>query len=216
MPRDLVTVATWPNTEEAHAAKNYLADNGIRAVLGNEQLVGNLWHLGNATGWVKLDVEEANAERARTLLRDAPARHAGPPSSDWRCANCRESVPKQFEVCWKCGAERGDATSSLDPTFQAEIDEEAPQDSEANDDFEPPEISKADDQVRRAWFASILGFIVLFPIPLLHCYSIWLLLTLEVSPQSLPPRARRRYYAAITVDLIAAVVVTILARVLFT
>jgi hypothetical protein len=64
----LVTVAEFIQPLQAHAAKNYLAENGISSFIMNEHSaylgVSNLVP-------VKLQVSSADLERARELLAEA-------------------------------------------------------------------------------------------------------------------------------------------------
>lgn len=69
MPNELVTVATYPQTVAAHAAKNFLEENGIRAFIADEY-VSALQYPAASTS-VKLQVSVADAGRARELLDSA-------------------------------------------------------------------------------------------------------------------------------------------------
>jgi hypothetical protein len=71
MPDDLVTIASYPNSAEAEVARLTLDAEGIKGWLANEGLVTNVWLLGNAVGYVKLQVATSVADRARVLLRTA-------------------------------------------------------------------------------------------------------------------------------------------------
>jgi hypothetical protein len=35
--------------------------------------------------------------------------------SSWKCARCGEEIKEQFDSCWKCGTERDDTSTLLDP-----------------------------------------------------------------------------------------------------
>lgn len=65
---DLVTVATFDNSPAAHIAKGRLAAEGIPCWLKDENLGQTDWLYNIAVGWIKLQVEPADAERARTVL----------------------------------------------------------------------------------------------------------------------------------------------------
>ena len=82
MSEPLVTVATFPNPVEAQIARNALADEGIAAYLADAETVGMLWHVGTALGGVKVQVAEADLERARRVL-EAPAERADRAVSDY-------------------------------------------------------------------------------------------------------------------------------------
>ena len=49
---------------------------------------------------------------------------AGTPGSgaNWRCPKCRETVPNMFDVCWKCGLDRGGAVAGDSVEQPIEVD----------------------------------------------------------------------------------------------
>lgn len=72
-----------------------------------------------AIGAVKLVVRREDRERAGEIVRDfggergAAAQEAAsptviPPPPPWLCIHCGEQVEEQFDVCWNCGAARGE------------------------------------------------------------------------------------------------------------
>lgn len=75
MNSSLVTVATFGNPLSANLARNLLQDEGITAFVADENTTGTVWYLSNALGWVKLQVAEVDAPRARELLKATPAEH---------------------------------------------------------------------------------------------------------------------------------------------
>ena len=64
MSDKLVTVTSFGNVVEAEIARNALEAAGVRAFLEGEATVGNMWHLGNALGGVKLQVADADVPAA--------------------------------------------------------------------------------------------------------------------------------------------------------
>lgn len=70
MSGELVTVATYNTSYEASMAKNCLQAAGVRAILADDITVGMAWHLGNALGGVKLQVQAEDAERAEQILAE--------------------------------------------------------------------------------------------------------------------------------------------------
>ena len=65
MQSELATVATFRNAFEAHAAKNLLEDQGIRAFIADENF-SNLSYSVPVTA--KVRVAQNDAERAKDLL----------------------------------------------------------------------------------------------------------------------------------------------------
>lgn len=79
---DWVTLETFWSVEEAQLALGFLEVEGIPCQLEGVAVVGNLWHLANATGGVKLQVAREEAERAAALLTAVQHHREGDPSSD--------------------------------------------------------------------------------------------------------------------------------------
>lgn len=73
MSQDFVTVQTFSNPILAHAARNRLEEEGVRAFLANEAFVSTVWYLSNAAGGIRLQVAAADAERAVALLDEEPS-----------------------------------------------------------------------------------------------------------------------------------------------
>ena len=77
MSNELVTVASFANPIEANLAKNNLEAAGVRTFLANEESVDMLWHLGNAMGWIKVQVAHDDVDVARAFLN----KHINPAAS---------------------------------------------------------------------------------------------------------------------------------------
>lgn len=65
MPSELTTVATYRSALEAHAAKNLLEENEIRAFIADENFSNLNYGLMIPT---KIQVASADVERAKELL----------------------------------------------------------------------------------------------------------------------------------------------------
>lgn len=65
MSQELATIATYPQAILAHAARNFLAEQGIRAFVADEFTAVESW-----SNYIeaKLQVACADAERAKALL----------------------------------------------------------------------------------------------------------------------------------------------------
>jgi hypothetical protein len=64
-----VTVAHYPFRPAAEAARLSLDAEGIPTFLSDAEIVDMDWLLGNALGWIKLQVPAVDAERATEILR---------------------------------------------------------------------------------------------------------------------------------------------------
>ncbi len=69
-----VTIAQYPFRTAAEAARLRLLSEGIPAFLSDAETVDMNWLLGNALGWIKLQVPSADAERAAAILRTVEQR----------------------------------------------------------------------------------------------------------------------------------------------
>ena len=107
MSKQLVTVKTFEFLPEAEAAKLHLATEGITACLSDAALVNADWFLGNAVGYIKLQVLSDQAERAAELLEGhGPER--GERSNDdraegERCLSCGAAIAPGETSCSSCG-----------------------------------------------------------------------------------------------------------------
>ena len=63
-----VTIATYIGAWEAHLARTKLESEGIFAVVLDDQIASINWFYSNAVGGVRLQVSEADAERAALIL----------------------------------------------------------------------------------------------------------------------------------------------------
>ncbi len=75
------TVAHYPFRTAAEAARLRLEAEGIPAFLSDTEVLDMNWLLGNALGWIKLQVPAADAERAAEILRPVEERRLARP---WR------------------------------------------------------------------------------------------------------------------------------------
>jgi hypothetical protein len=173
-PKELVTLATFQTPEEAYLVKNVLEEEGVRAYLSDEATVGLNWALNNALGGIKLQVAAGDVERARQVFRDRPAEGPVPVADE------PEAGDRSAQEPWLAGASV-----------------EEPEGDSAEEDEEPPTPS-GDEQAARALRAATIGLLICPP--LLHVYSLVLLIQLSLSGAQLSPSGKRRRLAAFLID----------------
>jgi hypothetical protein len=66
----LATIRTFEFEPEADLAREYLEEQGVHAFLRDAKTVAMIWILGNAIGYIKLQVPPDQAALARDLLRE--------------------------------------------------------------------------------------------------------------------------------------------------
>jgi len=93
MAERLVTVRTYSRVWEADLARAALEQEGICAVLRDEEIVRMVWHYGLAFGGVRLCVPEGEAEEATRLLGKLEGGAA-----------LEEQAQAERAVCPKCGS----------------------------------------------------------------------------------------------------------------
>jgi hypothetical protein len=164
---DLRTVATFATPTDAAIARNALEAAGVDAVIADELTLTADPLLSGAVGFIKIQVREADLERAAEVL----ANH-GPPTP----------------------AEAADYSEQLA--------------ADGSDDF--PQVSPTERLVEFAYRAAVMG-IIACP-PLLHIYSLGLLLWVAAVHGDLPPLANRRWWIAFAVDIAVLTVAGLLIR----
>src|SRR3954469_18708919 len=135
MSDDLVTLGTFHNATEAQFAINRLKEAGVPAVMADDNLVAMDFLLGNAIGWIKVQVRGADLERAEAVLAD-PA----------------EPVPEE-EIPWDDVPEAEDEQEREDVKRRIAAQRAAPAD-------EGP-ISRGERLVTMAYRLAIFGVIFL-------------------------------------------------------
>ena len=85
----MITIASFDNTEQAELLKDQLEQEGVRAFVADGAIVTLNWLYSNAVGGVKVQVNEADVERARGLLEELGAAACAPAAlSPYRCPCC--------------------------------------------------------------------------------------------------------------------------------
>jgi hypothetical protein len=186
-------------------------------LLDNAELVGMMWLYGNATGWVKLQVDDVDEERARRILDQAVLESTD--HSQWRCTSCGSHVPGNFQMCWSCGKPKGDSPALSPEEEKADDecwDEDEPGEGDSSSgDGEPSagnnEPPAGDAVVRRAFYAAILGMFACPP--MLHIYSLCLLFRVSIREMPLSPKYSRLFRIAMALDFVVCVIVLLFWRI---
>ena len=139
---DLRTVATFATPSDAAIARNALEAAGIRAAIADELTLTADPLFSGAVGYIKVQVREADLERAAQVLADPAA-------------------PDEIEP------------------------------PEEGDEFPP--VSTGERLVEFAYRSALMGIIACPPI--LHVYSLALLLWVGAVHGDLPPAANRKYWS---------------------
>lgn len=161
----LVTIATFDAPTQAQIARGALEDAGIDAVLTDENTVTLFWSLSNAVGGIKVQVREADAERAVAVIEEA----LGP-----------DEVVDPEELATEAeAAVREDETELPD-------DRHAPANTATTDGAFAPAPGSREDYARRLFFAAWLTMVV----PPLPFYALYLFLNAAFGEGELSPRGR--------------------------
>lgn len=170
----LVTIATFDQPEKARLAENVLADAGIRAAVTDESVVAMDWLLGNAVGWVKLQVLEEDAERAVAVLElELPPDGDRPDVDPDRFAAEAEAAPPE------------DGPDPSPPPIAPAAGEVRPADTR-------------EDYARRLFFAAWFGLVV----PPVWFFAVYLLLNATFGSGELSARGRYNLFVGGLVTLL--------------
>lgn len=196
MSDDVVTLATFNTPAEAQIAKNMLEEQGIKAMIADEETVGMAWVIGNAVGGVKLLVLESQWMQARVAL----AHHQehleeegdGAESPEDYGDDSPEDIEEQITAkpLQNAIADRPIVEKPMRMAAEPGLDEP-----------EPIIVSEGEDLAARAFRASLFGIVLLFP-PVFHMYSAWLLIKLFRWDGELSDIATTKMLIAMIIDAI--------------
>lgn len=200
MSDNVVTLATFNTPGEAQMARNMLEEQGIKAMIADEELIGMNWCLSNAIGGVKLLVLESQWMQARVALAqhqetlDDDDDDVGESAEDYGDES-PEDIDEQITakpLAKTIAEEDVDRQIAQQPMrFGREPGLEEP---------EPIVISEGEDLAARAFRASLFGIFLLFP-PIFHLYSAWLLLKLFRWDGELSDSATTKVLVAMVIDV---------------
>ncbi|MFO0804110.1 MAG: DUF2007 domain-containing protein [Gemmataceae bacterium] len=175
MNQNLVTIATFDQAAKARLAQNTLAEAGIRAAVADEATVAMDWLLGNAIGWIKVQVLEEDAERAVAELERTFGEHGEKLEPVDPEALAREALESELE--------------DVSPAEQAYREKPSviPVPEETEDSR-----TEREQCARRAFLAALFGLVV----PIILFYAIYLLQNVAFSEGRLGNRARQQAWVA--------------------
>ena len=147
----------------------------------------------------------------------------------WICENCQHELEASFDICWKCQKSRPETDQQQESTkkqiqskaisdfYSAEGSENDGSATFSDNPFEPPSAEtqteriepddvptgpnpEAEDLLRRAWIAAVLGLVFL-PV-ITQTYSMYLLLKASNMTTEFSKKGSRRFFGALIVNLI--------------
>jgi Putative prokaryotic signal transducing protein len=222
MSDKLVFAAAFNMPIEAQLARGLLEAEGIKAFLTGGESVNVFSGVQGLGGQIRLQVAEADAERAAEMLAphfdrptDDDSAESGDDAALWLCPLCGDAVSDDLDFCPACETPRPAVRESLavtafprhspvsqdvqeQPTAKPEkITSDEPLEAmppPLEHDFVVPDMETmvGDDLVRRAFLSSLFPFLI--------PYSLWLLGRLAFYPGKISPRLMPRLYWTITID----------------
>jgi hypothetical protein len=135
MTDELVTIGSYEFVAEAEVAQMFLRENGVNAFLRDQSIIAMDWLLGNAIGYVKLQVPQSQFETARellaTLTEDSTGDGEGTSVRSRVCSSCGLVLDSVTEICPAC-SEANTETEPISSDAQSEAGTEWEDDEERN------------------------------------------------------------------------------------
>ncbi len=108
MSDDLVTIEKYQFLPEAEAARIAMQSEGIETFLEDAEAVNMNWAMGNAIGYIKLQVRQPQAEAAQAILESMRARRDArgailDPADPGQCLACGTALQTNTSKCTECG-----------------------------------------------------------------------------------------------------------------
>ncbi len=171
MATRLVTIATFDMSPKAEMARNALTTAGIQSVLSDDNLLGMDWLLGNAIGWVKLQVREEDADLAVSVLDESLGK-GGMEDSE-----TADNLADQAD-----SAEPVEEASSLEEKARTAVTSANTLDESEHG----PTPGSREDYARRLFVTAWLGLVI----PPIWFYALYLFLNAAFSEGTLTARGR--------------------------
>jgi len=98
----MTEIFVHPDLTQLTHCRSILEEAGVACFIRHEETHDLIAGLPDPLRQPSLFVtDDADAERARELLRDVAGAEKGD-APDWKCPKCGETVPGNFSSCWKC------------------------------------------------------------------------------------------------------------------
>lgn len=197
----LATIGRYATPEEAEIVRLTLDAANIPCALGTETTAGWFWYWGPAIAGVKIQVAEADVERAREVLGGVAE---DSPQIAGVCPACQAAVEPGFTACWSCGASLTSESATTEPSIAPEppVKRQPPTAAEGYEEPTWEAQYPGDAVATRAWRAAIIGLV--FCPGILHLYSGVVLLHLAVRDVRLSLWGRWKVVLAFVIDLAVA------------
>jgi hypothetical protein len=127
MSDDLATIATYRFAPKAEIARLLLEQEGIEAFVADSNVVTTDWFLGNAIGFVKLQVRRSQLEAASQVLEANSQVLDAAPREDALARDTNDDDDAEDSNCLACGepmADDADQCSACGWSYDAEGDED--------------------------------------------------------------------------------------------
>lgn len=173
--QNLVTIATFDQAAKARLAQNVLTEAGIRSAVADEATVSMDWLLGNAIGWIKLQVLENDADRAVAELERSFDEHG---------EEVGTTDPEEL------AREAEEAPADEDSPVEGAL--RSVPETTADEEQDPESPTEREQYAQRAFRAALFGLLV----PLILFYALYLLQVVAFTEGRLDARASRRAWAA--------------------
>jgi hypothetical protein len=232
MPGRSVVVATYIHSYEAELARNLLESQGVPAFLTGGSMAG----LASLLDAFRLEVHADDAQRASAILAEVALeddweQKAESGAGVWTCSICGEPVSESMGVCFACSTPRDAIRADAPVALHAIRDEPAPADGIQSEDeplrspgvsneilgaAEPGSVeedsiggatSPADGLAQQAFFAAMLGWMVVLLLPL----AWWRLLQAYERFDELSAGGRRRFFGAVAINFMVILCYALIA-----
>lgn len=95
-------IFTHENIAQVGLVQSYLAEHNIASQMRNQHASSVMGEVAFFSVWPECWVADADAAAALAILQTLEATPTN--TQEWSCAECGETSPANFAVCWNCQA----------------------------------------------------------------------------------------------------------------